>query len=141
MFTKHSHSQACYDRTPVISYRSFHIAPIKTNPPAQYSDSITFEKLSAASLVSKEKSSTASELLLTARPQLRALKHISYYKHTLTAGYQVLELYSACRCLYYQHAVDRSPHYGVRGSRIIQRTILVGYACWDHSTWDHSRRG
>ncbi|POS80029.1 hypothetical protein DHEL01_v201575 [Diaporthe helianthi] len=48
--------------------------------------------------------------------------------------YQVLELYSACRCLYYQHAVDRCPRYGTRGHGITQRTILVGYACIDHSS-------
>lgn len=48
--------------------------------------------------------------------------------------YQVLELYSACRCLYYQHAVDRCPRYGKRGHSITQRTILVGYACFDHSS-------
>lgn len=48
--------------------------------------------------------------------------------------YQVLELYSACRCLYYQHAVDRCPKYGKRGHGITQRTIPVGYACMDHSS-------
>ncbi|KAK2609443.1 hypothetical protein N8I77_002940 [Diaporthe amygdali] len=47
--------------------------------------------------------------------------------------FQVLELYSACRCLYYQHAVDRCPEYGKRGHNINQRKILVGYACFDHS--------
>lgn len=48
--------------------------------------------------------------------------------------YQVLELYGACRCVYYQHAVDRCPMYGVRGHRTTQETRLVGYACLDHST-------
>lgn len=47
--------------------------------------------------------------------------------------YQVLELYSACRCLYYQHAVDRCPRYGKRGHGITNRTILVGYACFNHA--------
>lgn len=46
--------------------------------------------------------------------------------------FQVLELYSACRCLYYQHAVDRCPRYGKRGHGITQTTILVGYACFEH---------
>lgn len=50
--------------------------------------------------------------------------------------YQVLELYSACRCLYYQHQVDRCPKYGKRGHGITQRTILVGYACPDHTGED-----
>jgi hypothetical protein len=46
----------------------------------------------------------------------------------------VVELYSACRCLYYQHAVDRCPKYGRHGHSITHRTILVGYACADHSS-------
>lgn len=59
---------------------------------------------------------------------------LSYDWHVICMCYQVLELYSACRCLYYQHAVDRCPKYGSRGHGIKQRTILVGYACMDHST-------
>ncbi|KAI1344702.1 hypothetical protein F5Y15DRAFT_410402 [Xylariaceae sp. FL0016] len=47
--------------------------------------------------------------------------------------YQLTELYSACRCLYYQHAVDRCAAYGRPGHGITKRTILVGYACQDHS--------
>lgn len=52
---------------------------------------------------------------------------------TATMCYQVVELYSACRCLYYQHAVDRCAAYGRPGHHITKRTILVGYACSDHS--------
>ncbi|XP_044716965.1 uncharacterized protein HRG_09234 [Hirsutella rhossiliensis] len=48
--------------------------------------------------------------------------------------YQVVELYSACRCLYYQHAIDRCPSYGGRGHGIQRRVIYVGYACSAHST-------
>lgn len=47
--------------------------------------------------------------------------------------YQLVELYSACRCLYYQHAVDRCAAYGRPGHGVTRRTILVGYACQDHS--------
>lgn len=47
--------------------------------------------------------------------------------------YQLVELYSACRCLYYQHAVDRCAAYGRPGHGIQRRTILVGYACSEHS--------
>lgn len=47
--------------------------------------------------------------------------------------YQLLELYSACRCVYYQHSVDRCPKYGEPGHGITHRTILVGYSCNDHS--------
>ncbi|KAH8880026.1 hypothetical protein GQ53DRAFT_18847 [Thozetella sp. PMI_491] len=45
--------------------------------------------------------------------------------------YQVVELYAACRCLYYQHAIDRCASYGRHP--IQRRTILVGYACTEHS--------
>ena len=45
--------------------------------------------------------------------------------------YQVVELYAACRCLYYQHAIDRCAAYGRHA--IQKRTILVGYACTEHS--------
>lgn len=47
--------------------------------------------------------------------------------------YQLVELYSQCKCLYYQHAVDRCASYGRRGHTVTQRTILVGYACHLHS--------
>ncbi|KAM5352511.1 hypothetical protein ACJ41O_005233 [Fusarium nematophilum] len=49
--------------------------------------------------------------------------------------YQLVELYSACRCLYYQHAIDRCASYGRPGHYIEQRTILVGYACSAHSAY------
>ncbi|KAL7959869.1 hypothetical protein V8C34DRAFT_303566 [Trichoderma compactum] len=39
--------------------------------------------------------------------------------------YQLVELYSACRCLYYQHAIDRCAAYGRPGHNIEQRTIYV----------------
>ncbi|KAH7009811.1 hypothetical protein EDB80DRAFT_572198 [Ilyonectria destructans] len=47
--------------------------------------------------------------------------------------YQFIELYSACRCLYYQSAIDRCSAYGQPGHKVQQRTILVGYACSSHS--------
>lgn len=47
--------------------------------------------------------------------------------------YQLIELYNTCRCIYYQHAVDRCADYGRPGHNIQQRTILVGYACAEHS--------
>ncbi|KAI7776303.1 hypothetical protein LA080_005490 [Diaporthe eres] len=49
------------------------------------------------------------------------------------ARHSFLELYSACRCIYYQHAVDRCPKYGEPGHGITSRTILVGYACINHA--------
>lgn len=47
--------------------------------------------------------------------------------------YQLVELYSACRCLYYQHAVDRCAAYGRPNHYVEQRTIFVGYACSMHT--------
>ncbi|KAI8683390.1 hypothetical protein NCS57_00003100 [Fusarium keratoplasticum] len=44
--------------------------------------------------------------------------------------YQLVERYSACRCLYYQHAIDRCASYGKHG--VEQRTIFVGYICSTH---------
>ncbi|KAK3326834.1 hypothetical protein B0H66DRAFT_169740 [Apodospora peruviana] len=46
---------------------------------------------------------------------------------------QVVELYAACRCLYYQQAVDRCPRYGRSGHGVQRMTVLVGYACSEHS--------
>ncbi|KAI2624851.1 hypothetical protein GGR54DRAFT_629357 [Hypoxylon sp. NC1633] len=47
--------------------------------------------------------------------------------------YQLIERYSACHCLYYQHAVDRCAAYGQSGHHVTTRTILVGYACQKHA--------
>ncbi|KAF6805089.1 hypothetical protein CSOJ01_09722 [Colletotrichum sojae] len=48
--------------------------------------------------------------------------------------YQIAEHYSSCKCLYYQHAVDRCAHYGRLGHSIRRETILIGdaYACHNH---------
>lgn len=48
--------------------------------------------------------------------------------------YQLVERYSACRCLHYQHAVDRCVAYGRPGHSVQQREILVGYACSMHTS-------
>lgn len=47
--------------------------------------------------------------------------------------YQVIELYSACRCPYYQHAVDRCESFSKPGHSVQRRTLLVGYACSAHT--------
>lgn len=47
--------------------------------------------------------------------------------------YQVVELYAQCKCLYYQHCVDRCPRYGTEGHEITRRTIRVGYSCTRHT--------
>ncbi|EEU38137.1 uncharacterized protein NECHADRAFT_48363 [Fusarium vanettenii 77-13-4] len=56
--------------------------------------------------------------------------------------WQIIELYSACRCLYYQHAIDRCVSYGRLGHTVERRTIFVGYACSAHApACDGLRRG
>lgn len=47
--------------------------------------------------------------------------------------YQIMEVYSACRCLYYQHAVDRCAAYGRPNHGVELREVYVGYACSIHS--------
>ncbi|KAF1993881.1 hypothetical protein P154DRAFT_549338 [Amniculicola lignicola CBS 123094] len=48
--------------------------------------------------------------------------------------YRVVERYSVCRCLYYQHAVDPCPNHGQHGHTVQEKTVLVGYACGSHSS-------
>lgn len=52
--------------------------------------------------------------------------------------YLVVERYSVCRCLYYQHSVDMCAAYGTQGHGIQERTVLVGYACEKHSSTHQS---
>lgn len=47
--------------------------------------------------------------------------------------YQTIELYSACRCLYCQHPVDRCALYGRPGHSIQKKTVFVGYGCRTHN--------
>ncbi|KAI0115767.1 hypothetical protein GGR51DRAFT_546095 [Nemania sp. FL0031] len=47
--------------------------------------------------------------------------------------YQVVEIYSVCKCLYYQHAIDRCPSFDRQDHGVLKRTIEVGYACSTHS--------
>ncbi|KAJ0420406.1 Alpha/Beta hydrolase protein [Aspergillus carlsbadensis] len=51
--------------------------------------------------------------------------------------YQLVERYSVCGCLYFQHAIDPCTAYGQRGHQTQEKTVLVGYACPRHS----ARRG
>lgn len=44
---------------------------------------------------------------------------------------QLVEVYAACQCLYYQHAIDRCSLYP--NHNIKQRVIPVGYACDKHN--------
>ncbi|KAH6847511.1 hypothetical protein B0I37DRAFT_146495 [Chaetomium sp. MPI-CAGE-AT-0009] len=47
--------------------------------------------------------------------------------------YQLIEIYSACECLYYTHAIDRCAAHGQPQHGIQRKTIRVGYACNEHS--------
>ncbi|EAS29060.3 uncharacterized protein CIMG_07806 [Coccidioides immitis RS] len=47
--------------------------------------------------------------------------------------YQLIEVYSVCRCLYHKHAVDPCTAYGQRGHVVQEKVVLVGYACPRHS--------
>jgi hypothetical protein len=49
--------------------------------------------------------------------------------------YYVVEKYSICRCLYYKHSADMCSAYGQKGHPIQERTVLVGYACERHSSY------
>ncbi|CEI66252.1 unnamed protein product [Fusarium venenatum] len=48
--------------------------------------------------------------------------------------YQLTEFYSACRCIYYIHAIDRCASFDRPGHGVQKRSILVGYACSSHSS-------
>jgi len=52
--------------------------------------------------------------------------------------YVIVERYSVCRCLYYQHSVDMCIAYGQAGHDTLEKTILVGYLCPDHDTQSSS---
>ncbi|KAJ4987573.1 hypothetical protein SVAN01_06886 [Stagonosporopsis vannaccii] len=47
--------------------------------------------------------------------------------------FQVVERYSVCRCLYHRHAIDPCAAHGQRGHMVQEKTVLVGYACAQHS--------
>lgn len=54
--------------------------------------------------------------------------------HSSNMCYQIVERYSVCRCLYYRHSIDPCQRYGQRGHSTTEKTVLVGYACPDHSS-------
>lgn len=47
--------------------------------------------------------------------------------------YKVVERYSVCKCVYFQHSIDPCSAYGQRGHGVQEKTVLVGYACARHS--------
>lgn len=48
--------------------------------------------------------------------------------------YKVVERYSVCKCIYFQHSIDPCSAYGQRGHSVQEKTVLVGYACAMHSS-------
>ncbi|KAJ5621948.1 hypothetical protein N7528_005180 [Penicillium herquei] len=48
--------------------------------------------------------------------------------------YKVVERFSVCKCVYFQHSIDPCSAYGQRGHSVQEKTVLVGYACPRHST-------
>jgi hypothetical protein len=50
--------------------------------------------------------------------------------------YQVIERYSVCKCLYYKHLIDRCHARDQRGHHVQEKTVLVGYACSSHSSYN-----
>ncbi|CZR58627.1 uncharacterized protein PAC_08519 [Phialocephala subalpina] len=51
----------------------------------------------------------------------------------LVMCYLVVERYSVCRCLYYQHSVDYCSAHGTKNHPVQERTVLVGYSCENHT--------
>ncbi|KAJ5698188.1 hypothetical protein N7462_000193 [Penicillium macrosclerotiorum] len=47
--------------------------------------------------------------------------------------YKVVERYSVCKCIYFQHSIDPCSAYGQHGHSVQEKTVLVGYACSRHS--------
>ena len=76
-------------------------------------------------------------LYIAALPTLRTASQQFHTKISPQSTYdmciQITERYSVCRCLYYRHAVDPCAARAQRGHIVMERTILVGYACSSHS--------
>ena len=47
--------------------------------------------------------------------------------------YIIVERFSVCRCTYHRHNVDMCAAYGTQGHHVMEKTVLVGYACERHS--------
>lgn len=47
--------------------------------------------------------------------------------------FKVVERFSVCGCLYFEHAVDPCEAYGQRGHVVQEKVVLVGYACEKHA--------
>lgn len=54
-------------------------------------------------------------------------------QHYTVMCYRLVELYAACRCLYFRHAIDPCQSYGQRNHPVQEKTTFVGWACPRHS--------
>ena len=72
----------------------------------------------------------ANSRIIAQQIEVRLLGSIATFKMC----YQIVERYSVCRCLYYRHSIDPCQRYGQRGHSTTEKTVLVGYACPDHSS-------
>ncbi|KAF8251344.1 hypothetical protein K440DRAFT_614443 [Wilcoxina mikolae CBS 423.85] len=50
---------------------------------------------------------------------------------------RITEIYAVCKCTYYIHGVDPCQSVGQHGHHIQSKTVLVGYACTEHTPSDH----
>lgn len=76
---------------------------------------------------------TTTPQLKAAPPPLESASIVSTPSSSPTMCYLVVERYSVCRCLYYKHSIDMCAAYGTQGHPVQERTVLVGYACENHS--------
>ncbi|KAH7633461.1 hypothetical protein B0T09DRAFT_380918 [Sordaria sp. MPI-SDFR-AT-0083] len=63
-----------------------------------------------------------------------AKQNVYTFQNDTEVDVNVVELYSVCKCLYYQHAVDRCAAYGQPGHRPHKKEVLVGHSCGLHSS-------
>lgn len=121
------YSSSCNHRCLMISRFSFRYGPKMYYPSVRGSpESITVQRFSAAIFETEWAEPIASEL--------SALRHVLCYEEAPYGGIQIVQVYSACRCLYYEEGISRGPNYGRRGAGIKRKILLVGYACIDHSS-------
>ncbi|PUU77213.1 hypothetical protein B9Z19DRAFT_987620 [Tuber borchii] len=46
---------------------------------------------------------------------------------------RITERFAVCNCVYFVHGIDQCQSVGRQGHSIQEKTVLVGYACENHS--------
>lgn len=69
-------------------------------------------------------------------PHIIKLQNLKPTLTPVTMCYRLVERYSVCRCVYYEHNIDMCAAANQQGHRIQEKTILVGYLCGHHSDRD-----